>query len=79
MVFHLDLAREVFVIQQILLPFAPSLLCSVRDFSRSANIATNLPDLEQFKSAHPELADVVDRIPDVLTADRAPATVTKYA
>ena len=42
-------------------------------------ITTHLTELDEFKANHPDLADSVDKLPTVMMADRAPATVSKYA
>ena len=42
-------------------------------------ITAQMPALEEFEAAHPELRASVKRIPAAMMADRAPATIRKYS
>ena len=42
-------------------------------------ITAQMPALEKFEAAHPELCASVKRIPAAMMADKAPATIRKYS
>jgi len=77
---------DVFLSERVLqyrtdlgLLFFPSLLPVPLICSFCTEIQSNSTALSSFKAAHPHLAEKADLLPDVMMADRAPATVKKYS